>query len=161
MIKLIKPEIKATWMMRFFGLLKIPLIFYCRPKVIRISDTDLEVNIKLTRRTKNHLNSMYFGVLSIGADLTGGFLAMHLIRKSQYNISLIFKDFHADFLKRAESDVHFYCIEGLKIKKLVKLTEKSDERQNALINIFAKVPSISDEIVAKFKLTLSLKKLNE
>ena len=93
--------------MLLFGLTRIPLIFYCRPKVVSISDTRLEVKIKLNRRTKNHLNSMYFGVLSVGADVTGGFLAMKFIRESQSEIALIFKDFHADFLKRAEGDVHF------------------------------------------------------
>ena len=55
---------------------------------------------------------MYFGVLSVGADITGGFLAMKYIRASKSKISLIFKDFHADFLKRAEGDVHFLCSEG-------------------------------------------------
>ena len=123
-----------------------------------ISDTRLEVRIKLNRRTKNHLNSMYFGVLSIGADVTGGFLAMKFIRKSQTRISLIFKDFHADFLKRAEGDVHFICNDGLAIQNLVEVTEQSGERQNMPVHITAIVPNISNEPVAKFILTLSLKK---
>ena len=101
---------------------------------------------------------MYFGVLSVGADVTGGFLAMKSIRKSQSTISLIFKDFHADFLKRAEGDVHFICEDGLAIQNLVTLTQQTDERQNLPIHITATVPTISDEPVAKFILTLSLKK---
>ena len=155
---MIKNETKTTWQIFLFGLLRIPLIFFCRPTVISISDTRLEVKIKLNRRTKNHLNSMYFGVLSVGADVTGGFLAMKLIRKSKANISLIFKDFHADFLKRAEGDVHFICKEGLAIKNLVELCEKTDERQSLPINITATVPSISNDPIAEFILTLSLKK---
>ena len=155
---MIKNETKTTWQILLFGLLRIPLIFFCRPTVISISDTRLEVKIKLNRRTKNHLNSMYFGVLSVGADVTGGFLAMKLIRKSKAKISLIFKDFHADFLKRAEGDVHFICKEGLAIKNLVELCEKTDERQSLPINITATVPSISNDPIAEFILTLSLKK---
>jgi len=155
---LIKPEIKTTWQMRFFSLLRIPLIFFCRPIVISISDTRLEVKIKLNRRTKNHLNSMYFGVLSVGADITGGFMAMKLINNSQSRISLIFKDFNAEFLKRAEGDVHFICEDGLAIQNLIKLCEHTTERQNLLVNITAIVPSISNEVVAEFKLTLSLKR---
>ena len=141
-----------------FGLMRIPLIFFCRPKVVSISDTKLEVKIKLNRRTKNHLNSMYFGVLSVGADVTGGFLAMKLIRNNQSRISLIFKDFHADFLKRAEGDVHFICEDGLAIKNLVEVAEQTGERQNFPLHITATVPSISNESVAEFILTLSLKK---
>ena len=154
----IKPETKTTWQMLSFGLMRIPLIFFCRPKVVSISDTKLEVKIKLNRRTKNHLNSMYFGVLSVGADVTGGFLAMKLIRKNQSRISLIFKDFHADFLKRAEGDVHFICEDGLAIKNLVEVAEQTGERQNLPLHITATVPSISNESVAEFILTLSLKK---
>ena len=125
---------------------------------MNISDTRLEVKIRFNRRTKNHLNSMYFGVLSVGADVTGGFLAMKLIHESQSKISLIFKDFHADFLKRAEGDVHFICEDGLAIQNLVTLTQQTGERQNLPIHITATVPTISDEPVAKFILTLSLKK---
>ena len=49
------------------------------PKIVQISDESLEIKIRLNRRTKNHLNSMYFGTLSIGADITGGFLAMKYV----------------------------------------------------------------------------------
>ncbi len=101
---------------------------------------------------------MYFGVLSVGADITGGFLAMKLIRNNQSRISLIFKDFHADFLKRAEGDVHFICEDGLAIKNLVEVAEQTGDRQNLPLQITATVPSISNESVAEFILTLSLKK---
>ena len=141
-----------------FGLIRIPLIFFCRPKVVSISDTMLEVKIKLNRRTKNHLNSMYFGVLSVGADVTCGFLAMKLISKNQSRISLIFKNFHANFLKRAEGDVHFICEDGMTIQNLVEVAEQTGERQNLPVNVTATVPSISNEPVAEFILTLSLKK---
>jgi len=144
--------------MLLFGLSKVPLIFYCRPKVINISESKLEIKIKLNRRTKNHLNSMYFGVLSVGADVTGGFLAMKLIQASKSKIALIFKDFHADFLKRAEGDVHFVCEDGIAIQNLVNTAEETGERQNLPVNIIATVPEISDEPIAKFVLTLSIKK---
>ena len=155
---MLKPATIATWQLRILGFTRIPLISYCWPEVIDISDNKIEVKIKLNRRTKNHLKTMYFGALSIGADITGGYLAMKSIRKMKSNISLIFKDFQADFLKRAEGDVHFICKEGFRIKELVQLTEDTGERQNMCVNIIAIVPSISNDVVAKFSLTLSLKK---
>ena len=153
-----KSETKTTWQMLLFGLTRIPLIFYCRPKVVSISDTRFEVKIKLNRRTKNHLNSMYFGVLSVGADVTGGFLAMKFIQASKSHISLIFKDFHADFLRRAEGDVHFICEDGFAIQELIETAKETGERQNLPLNIIATVPTISHEPVATFILTLSIKK---
>ena len=158
MTAFIKSETKTTWQMLLFGLTRIPLIFYCRPKVVSISDTQLEVKIKLNRRTRNHLNSMYFGVLSVGADVTGGFLAMKFIQESQSQISLIFKDFHADFLKRAEGDVHFICEDGSAIQDLIEVAEETGERQNLPLHITATVPTITHEPVATFILTLSIKK---
>ena len=96
-------------MIRLFGISKVPLIWYCRPKVIKHTQKEIEVKIPLKYRTKNHLGSMYFGVLAVGADITGGFLAMDSIIKSSRKVALIFKDFKADFLKRPEGDVHFFC----------------------------------------------------
>ena len=151
-------ETITTWKLWLFGLTRIPLIFFCRPRVIKITKTSLEVKIKLNRRTRNHLSSMYFGVLSVGADVTGGFLAMDYIRASKSKIVLIFKDFHADFLKRAEGDVHFICSEGTAMRALIQKAELTGERESMPIHIIAWVPSISSDPVAKFILTLSIRK---
>ena len=151
-------ETITTWKLWLFGLTRIPLIFFCLPRVINITQTTLEVKIKLNRRTRNHLNSMYFGVLAIGADVTGGFLAMEYIRNSKSKISLIFKDFHADFLKRAEGDTHFRCDDGTAIRELIQKSKETGERESMPIHIISWVPSISPEPVAKFILTLSIKK---
>ena len=148
---------KANLYLKFFGITKIPLLWFCRPKIISLNKDFVEIKIPLKRRTKNHLKSMYFGVLSVGADITGGFLAMLCIKKSKHNIALIFKDFKAEFLKRAEGDVHFKCDEGFEISKLVEQAIKTGNRENMIVHINASVPSISNDIVAKFKLTLSLK----
>ena len=143
--------------MRAFGITKVPLIWWCRPKVIDHTDERLEVKIPLRFRTKNHLGSMYFGVLAVGADVTGGFLAMDPIMKSGRKVALIFKDFNADFIKRPEGDVHFYCNDGANIKNLVDKAIETGERHNYTMEIEANVPSISNDVVARFKLTLSLK----
>lgn len=148
---------KLTWMIRLFGLTKVAMIAYCKPSVILFNESTLEIKIPLNRRTRNHIKSMYFGALSVGADLTGGFLALPPIQKSKRKIVLVFKDFNAKFLKRAESDVHFICKDGKAVKDLVDLAIKTQERQNYKLNIIARTPKISDDIVAEFELTLSIK----
>ena len=80
-----------------------------------------------------------FGALSVGADVTGGAIALGLIKKSKYKINLLFKDFRS-FLKRAEGDVHFVCNDGLLISDMIKETEISRKRINKPINIIAYVP---------------------
>lgn len=148
---------KTTRLIQLFGITKVPMIWYCRPNVIEHTDEKIEIKIPLKRKTKNHLGSMYFGVLAVGADITGGFLAMDPIQESGRKINLIFKDFKADFLKRPEGDVHFTCNDGLAVKELVDRVSKSSDRHNFKLSIEATVPSISSEVVAKFELTLSLK----
>ena len=143
---------------RFFGFFKVPMIFYCRPKVIDINENSVTVKISLNRRTKNHVGSMYLGALSVGADITSAMLALELIKESDRKIIPLFKDFHADYHKRAEGDVHFVCNEGQKIRQVVKEVVNTNKRINEKIIVNAFVPkSQNKDPVATFTLTLSLK----
>jgi acyl-coenzyme A thioesterase PaaI-like protein len=160
LIKMIPKKYRDTIFVRTFGFLKVPLIFFVAPSVICLDDKQCIVKIPLNRRTKNHLNSMYFGVLATGADIAGGLVAMKEITDSKQKVALSFKDFHAEFLKRAEGDVHFVCTQIPEIKNFVAEVIKSGERMNFPVNIEAIVPSVGPEPVAKFILTLSLKLKN-
>ncbi len=154
----IPEKIKNTIYVRLFGLIKVPLIFFVSPKVLVLDDNACEVLIPLNRRTKNHLHSMYFGVLCTGADIAGGLVAMNEIDKSKRKIALSFKDFNAEFLKRAHGDVVFKCQEAREIKSFVQDVISSKERMNLKVNIDAFVfGKESEGPVAKFTLTLSLK----
>jgi len=157
-MKIFSERVRATWFLRSFGFWKVPLIYYCHPSVVELSTQKSVIKIPFLRRNKNHLKSMYFGVLAVGADMASGLLAMDLIRKSGHNISLVFKDFKAEFLKRPEGDTHFTCNDGIAIQNLINETIKTGERVNMPIKITATVPSLfGDEPVAEFVLTLSLK----
>jgi acyl-coenzyme A thioesterase PaaI-like protein len=151
---------KETLLLRVFGFLKIPMLFYISPSVVELTDEKCVIKVPLTRRSKNHLGSMYFGALSAGADAAGGLIAMRLIQaEGEGNVSLIFKDFHAEFLKRAEGDVLFTCTQGAEIQALVRRVLASGDRKNLPVHLVATVPSkLGDEPVAKFTLTLSLKR---
>lgn len=154
----IPKKLRDTIGVQLFGLVKVPLIFFVSPRVVRLDDQECVVKIPLNKRTKNHLNSMYFGVLATGADVAGGLAAMNEITASKKPVALSFKDFHAEFLKRAEGDVHFICTQVPEIKKFVAEVISSGERMNLPVEIKAYVPSINPtEEVARFVLTLSLK----
>lgn len=151
-------DIKNTIFLRLFGLAKIPMLFVSNPEVVKMTPEETIIKIPLNFMTKNHLGSMYFGVLAMGADCAGGFMAMSLIRQSKKKVSLLFKDFSAQFLKRAEGDVYFICKEGKKISTQVKEAIKKKSRINRTLHIIATTPDVSgDEPVAKFDLTLSIK----
>ena len=148
----------ATLKLWAFSSVRIPLIHWLRPRVIEINNERSMLLIPLKRRSKNHLGSMYFGALCVGADLAPGLIAMHLQRHFKEKFSFVFKDIQADFLKRAEGDVLFTCEEGAAIAQTIRTALQTGERQHVLVNIVATVPD-QDRFapVAKFKLSLSIK----
>jgi acyl-coenzyme A thioesterase PaaI-like protein len=151
---------KQTLSVRALGWWKIPLIAMVWPSVVELEGDRCVIRIPLRRRTRNHLGSMYFGALSIGADIAGGLLAVQLIHEQKAKVSLAFKSFRADFLKRPESDVYFVCEEGARIRALVEKTLASEERHTEPIPLRAEVRPTGGpvEIVAEFVLELSLKR---
>ncbi len=150
---------KATIAIRLFALVKIPLVSKIRPRVVAISEDSLTVKVPFRRRNRNHIRSMYFGALSIGAELTGGVLAMNAIRKSGEPVVMVFKSFHAEFLKRAEGHTCFVCDQGRELAELVQQAAQGGERVEREVRITATVPDkLGDEPVAEFRMTISLKR---
>lgn len=159
LFKIIPQNVQATFLLRYLSFLKIPLLFFVRPTVVELTDDRVIVRVPLSRKTRNHLRSMYFGALAIGADCAAGLIAMKLIRKRSQNISLVFKSMNAEFLKRAEGDVYFICDQGREVANLVTAAVQSTARVECPVNIVAKVPEkLAEEPVARFTLVLSLKK---
>jgi acyl-coenzyme A thioesterase PaaI-like protein len=158
-MRLFRVLLWETFRLRLFGMAKVPLLGWCLPAVTRLDDEACGVLIPLRRRTKNHLGSMYFGTLCVGADCAGGLMAYRLIEKSGKPVSLIFKDFKAEFLKRAEGDVEFTCTQGREIAAFVQEVLATTERRETTVRVEARVPRSSqpEEVVARFELTLSLK----
>src|SRR4051812_24403577 len=103
-----------------FSHFKVALIGYLKPRLIQLSDCDIVVCLPLKRRSRNHLNSMYFGALAVGADLAGGLHGFYHADKAKCTVSLAFKSFQAHFLRRPESDVYFVCTEGETVKKIIE-----------------------------------------
>jgi len=149
---------KETLLVRLLGL-RIPGLLFCSPRVLELDDEGCAVGIPLVWRTKNHLGSMYFAVLCAGADLAAGLNAFRLIRTAHPEVSLIFADVKAEFLKRADGDVVFRSRQGRQIAAAMEQTEETGERVTFPVEIVATVPSkYGDEPVARFTLGLSLKK---
>lgn len=146
---------KIRWMLRLLGWIKIPLIGYVRPRLVNLDDNVAVVKIKLRRRTRNHLHSMYFGALAIGADVSGGIHAFYFSEKFKKRLSFAFKGMNADFIKRAETDVYFECTDGAVVKKAIEESIKTGERVNETVRVQAY--SNQKELVAVFSMVISVK----
>lgn len=150
-------NLKGTAGLKLFGLFKIPLIFIVNPKVRELSDKRCVLEIPLSRITKNHHGSMYFGALAIGADCAAGLFATYKADKRAMKFSLVFKDFKANFIKRPESNVLFICTEADKIDQMLDKIEETRARVTVPIRVEARLPKNQDELIAEFELGLSLK----
>ncbi len=151
-------KLKGNISLRLFGLFKVPMLGFLKPIVEEMTEEKCVVKIPLRRQSRNHLNSMYFGALAAGADCAGGLTAMRYIEESGKKVDLVFKDFQAKFLKRAEGDTYFTNIQGKKIRELVEKCIQTGEREEMPMEIVATTPDkLGQEPVATFILTLSLK----
>lgn len=143
---------RMLWLM---GWVKIPMIAYTKPKLIQLNDEQALVRIKLRRRTRNHLNSMYFGALAVGADVAAGLHAYYFANKEGEKVSFAFKSVKGEFVKRAETDVIFLSKDGEIVEKSFQRAKQSKERVNQLVRVEAR--NTKDEIVAIFDMEISVK----
>ena len=146
---------KMRWLLFLLSRFGIRMIGFVRPKLILLDDENVKVKIRLNYRTRNHLKSMYFGVLAVGADVAGGIHAFYFAKKMGLKVSFAFKSMNAEFLKRAESDTIFECAEGKLIEKAILESQRTGERINRDVHVSAR--NTDGEEVASFILVVSVK----
>ncbi len=149
---------KETALVRLLGL-RIPMILFTGPRVLRLDAEGCDVEIPLGWRTRNGLiGAMYFGALCVGADLAGGLPAAKLIFSRHPEVKLVFGELRAEFLKRADGDVIFRNRDGRRSAEAVERAAASGERVTIPLEVLALVPAkYGDEPVARFTMSLSLK----
>lgn len=157
-----KPMTRFKFFLWYFCYFKVPLIGHLRPKIILLNEHEAVIKLALNRRSKNHLNSMYFGALAVGADLAGGLHGFYLTRLAKLTVSLAFKSFEAQFLRRPEADVYFVSTMGDIVQDMITLSASSGDRINRKISVKAYINyPTNPELVADFQLELSLKVLKK
>ncbi|MCT4560817.1 MAG: DUF4442 domain-containing protein [Crocinitomicaceae bacterium] len=146
---------KIRFQLWFLGRFKIPLLGYTRPKIIEIDENRCVIRISLNYYTRNHLKSMYFGALAVGADTASGLHAFYFAEREKAKISFAFKAAKMEFLKRAESSVYFICNEGVKINEAFQKAKKTQERINE--TVLVEMQDSNNELVATAEMTLSIR----
>jgi acyl-coenzyme A thioesterase PaaI-like protein len=146
---------KMRWQIFLLGKFKIPLLGFVKPQLLTLDDESVQVKVNLRRRTKNHLNSMYFGALAVGADVAGGVHAFYFAEKHNLKVSFAFKGMNAEFIMRAESACIFTCKEGKKVEAAILKSKNTGERINetTLVEVFNE----DHDKVAQFEMIVSVK----
>ena len=151
---------EANRLLWFIGWFKILLIGLVRPRVVSLDTEKVVVRVPLNRITKNHFKSMYFGALSIGADLAGGFMAFYFARLTDTPVSLVFSYVSGSFHRMPDSAVLFVCENGQQILDMLDETASSGERitRPVAVRAYLEGEEPGAEPVATFELGLSLKR---
>ena len=150
----------TTAMVRLWALQNVFFLFLASPKIVELTSERCVIRVPLNWRTRRRdIHAMYLGTLCMGADVAAGLIAFKLVRERKLRVNFLFKDMNAQFLKRAEGDVLFTNNEGRMIQDMLQRALDTGERQEATVPGIATVPSkFGDEPVARFTLTLSLKR---
>ena len=150
----------TTAMVRLWALQNVFFLWLASPKIIELTDERCVIRVPLNWRTRRRdIHAMYLGTLCMGADVAAGLIAFKLVTERKLRVNFVFKDMKAEFLKRAEGDVHFTNTQGPMIQDMLRRALETGERQEATVPVIATVPSkLGDEPVARFELTLSMKK---
>lgn len=146
---------KMRWNLFLLSRIKIPMLGRLKPELLHINDESAAIKIKLRRRSKNHLNSMYFAALAAGADCAAGLHAFYFAQKMDRKISFAFKSLEGQFLKRAETDTFFEFDGGKEIEKMVLQSIETGLRYNHICDVNAY--NTNRELVAVFKMEASIK----
>lgn len=151
---------KPTTMVRLWSLQNVFLLWITRLRILELTNDRCVVRIPLNWITRRRdIHAMYLGTLCMGADVAAGLISFKLVMDRKEKVSFVFKDLKGEFLKRAEGDVVFTNNDGAVIQELMRRALETGERQEATVHVVATVPSkLGDEPVARFELTLSLKR---
>ncbi len=138
--------------------LKLPLLFYIRPKLVQYDQEVCKLQVKLNRRTRNHVGSMYFGALAMGAELSIAAAAVFQIFAARRKVEFIFKNFSCDFLKRADGDVIFVSEMNRQVEELVqKSIQSQGQRVEESFSGYAVTAKDPQTKILTYQLTLSMK----
>lgn len=153
----IKEINRFLWKLATF---RIKLLGFISPKVLHFAEDKLVVRVKLNRRTKNNLNSMYLGALVMGAELAAALPYAFLATKENLKFSLVIAGMESKYLKRPDSDVFFEVKDLTIFEKLLSDTRVSGIRSNKRVQVKAFTfyeDSSKTEKVATFTFELSVK----
>lgn len=148
---------KLNWLIKGTSLTRIPLLSFCNPQLLDIEPKS-RVTIPLNFITKNHLRTMYFGALTMGAELSVSVPILEAISIQKKPISFVFKDFKCQFLKRADSAVIFEFADVTRSRAAIEKALATGERLNETFTGTAFSKTNPENLFMNYEITISLKR---
>ena len=119
-----------SFLINIWCLINIRLISFVGVKIVRADELETVVRLKVSRRTKNHLNSLYMGSQVIGAEIGPIFYAIKYCELNDLKINSEYSSVAAEFYKKTRSKYVYFRFQGTKlIKESLIRAEESSKRQ--------------------------------
>jgi hypothetical protein len=147
---------KRTLELWVFTMLKSPMIFFVRPYITHLDNARTQILVKLNRKNKNPYGSMYFGSLTVGAEVVPGITVVTTSRQLNIPVSFLVKKFNGNYKLTAKSDMIFVSTDNAAIKQTIIDSSKDGSAKALTITVNAYNKG-SDEIAASFVIEMSLK----
>ncbi len=148
---------KLNWIIKGTSFFRVPLLSFCSPKLISIEPA--RVAVPLNFLTKNHLRTMYFGALAMGAELSVSVPILEAMFIYKKPISFIFKDFKCNFLKRADTSVIFEFSDVELCRRVIQQAVTSGDRINHTFSGKAYSKNDHANVFMTFDITVSIKRV--
>ncbi len=105
---------------------------------------------------KNPFNSMYFAVQSMAAELSTAAPVMLALHGCDASIALIIVSIRADFVKKAQSELTFVCLDYEKIFNAISELKQAGDSATVTAKTIGK--DVAGDEVATFYFTWSFKR---
>ena len=114
---------------RYFTLLKLPLVYFSGIRITNVSEDRVEASVKLKWINQNPFQSMFWAVQGMAAELTSGVLLMREIETRKSSVSMLLVETKASFSKKAKGKIRFSCDEVKNAKDLIDTAISSGDGQ--------------------------------
>lgn len=163
MLALIKrlPEPLRTKALFRLGVSLTPMMRYVRPRLVELTSDRATVRINVSRRSENHVKSLFLGALTAGGDCVAGLFPMKYMFETGHRTAPIVKSVSSEYYKKVKTYAHFTCTQGKELYEICNAAVASGERQEVTVHVNVTAPAeYGDEVVARISQVMSVKDLS-
>lgn len=150
-----------TLLINLWCFINIRLISFIGVSIVRSDESGAVVRLKVGRRTKNHLNSMYMGSQVIGAEIGPIFYAIKYCELNDLQINSEYASVAAEFYKKTRSKyVYFYFKDTSLIKDALIRADQTNDRQfqDVEVGVYDSESFEKRNLVSKFNFKATFRK---
>ncbi len=150
-----KKSIQSPLRFPLFMFFKLPAAFFAGLRIASLDASSATISVKEKWFNMNPFKSIYFGILTIAAEVSTGILCMGHIYNADPPISMLVVQSKGSFLKKAKGKILFTCDNGADIQRVLQEAKTTGEGRT--VDCVATGRDETGDTVANFVFTWSFK----